>query len=537
MANDGEEPKWGARPHACDSRAATLQRAMSFFTRVLVALLPCLAAGQVNVLTANYNTHRTSANLSEKILTTARVSSKRFGKLGVLPVDGQIYAQPLYLSGYDSGDGVKRDLLFAATMTNSVYAFDVTKGLPGTLLWSTNLGNPLPSASVNLPEIRPDIGILSTPVIDLARSVLFAVAATQEAGLPVYRLHALALADGHESVNGPVRMVASTPGIGDGSENGLVALDPAQHLQRPGLLLLDDKVYAGFGSVHDRYPFHGWILAYSATDLQQNPIVFNVTPNGGGGGVWQSGRGLAAADGNIYAAIGNGDYDGLVNFGESFLKLTPELAVVDWFAPANWQTLSDTDQDLGSQGPILLPSSKLLIGGDKSSDLYLVKTDSMGHLGLSGDASPQIFPALAGGGFFNMAVWDCSPSPWLYAVEPGNYTEAFSITAGTFETTPVSRTEVTSDYPWQGIALSAHQCDPGSGILWLTAGDHTTAGVPGTLYAFDAANLTRLLWSSEMNADRDRLGGFAKFATPTVANGRVYVPTFSNEVAVYGLIP
>ncbi len=491
-------------------------------------VLPLALSGQVNVLTGNYNNARTSANLRETILNTSTVNPQRFGKLGMFPVDGQIYAQPLYVAG----------VVFVATMNNSVYAFDGNAVKTATPLWQINLGPPVPASLVNLPEIKPNIGILSTPVIDLSRNALYVVAATLENSQLVYRLHALDLSDGRESLNGPIRIQAVVPGIGDANQNGNIQLDPAKLLQRPGLLLANNAVYVAFGSVHDRAPYHGWILAYDAANVQHQTAVFNVTPNGGNGGVWQSGRGLAAdPEGNIYAAIGNGDYDGVLNFGESFVKLSPALSVMDWFAPADWEALSNVDLDLGSLGPILLPDANLLIGGDKASNMYLVNTRNMGHLGANGISFPQIFHALRGGGFFNVAVWNRSPEPVVFLVEPGDWTGAIRISGGRLETEPYSMTSVTSDFPWQGIAVSANGSDAGSGILWLTAGDHTQPGVPGTLYAFNASDLTQLLWSSDTNARRDKLGGFAKFVAPTVANGRVFVPTFSNELAVYGLLP
>jgi hypothetical protein len=388
---------------------------------------------------------------------------------------------------------------------------------------------------INLEDINPSIGILSTPVIDPTASVIYVVAETEEDQQPVFRLHALDLSDGHETMNGPVEIQASVGGIGDASQNGTIAFDPFQHLQRPGLLLLNGAIYVGFASHHDTSPYHGWIMSYDAADLQNQLAVINTTPNGGSGGVWQSGRGLAADEnGNIFAATGNGSYDGMLNFGECFLRLSENLSVLDWFAPADWLTLSDDDYDLGSLGPVLVPGSNLLIGGDKAGNLYLADRASLGHLGTPGAALPQILQPLLNGGFFNIALWNQDQGPIAYINDQGSWTEGFRITNGAFEAQPFSRNSVTSDYPFQGMAISANGGAAGSGILWLTAGDHNSPGVPGTLYAFNASELTDLLWSSEMNPRRDRLGAFAKFAVPTVANGRVFVPTFSNELAIYG---
>jgi len=507
----------------------------SGFRAALFALLPFAVWGQVSVLTSDYDVARTSANLQETILNPSTVNPRTFGKIGHFPVDGQIYAQPLYVSGVNIPGQGARDVVYVATMNNSVYAIDATAPQPAPALWQVNLGAPFLSSLISLRDIKPLIGILSTPVIDPVGNAIYLVAETLENGQPVFRLHALDLSDGHETMNGPVELQATVLGAGDANQNGVIPFDPFQHLQRPGLLLLNGAVYIAFASHYDTAPYHGWILSYNAANLQQQLAVFNTTPNGEAGGIWQSGRGLAAdPEGSIYAGTGNGDYDGITNFGESFLRLDQSLAVQDWYAPPDWQTLSDDDYDLGSLGPVLVPGSKLLIGGDKTGNLYLADRTNLGHLGTPNTPNSQTFQALLYGGFFNIALWNQDQGPIAYMVDQGTATQAYRITNGFFETQPFSTTTITSDYPSQGIAISANGGTEGTGILWMTAGDHGIAGVPGTLYAFDASDLTNLLWSSGMEPRRDSLGGFAKFATPTVANGRVFVPTFSNELTIYG---
>jgi outer membrane protein assembly factor BamB len=511
--------------------------------RLILLFIPFAAWAQVNVLTANYGNERTSANVNETVLTTANVGPGTFGKIASVPVDAQIYAQPLYVNGVNLPASGARNVVYVATMNNSVYAIDGDTGPAGEsrskiqVLWQVNLGTPVPSSVIDIDFIQPQVGILSTPVIDIPQNVIYLIAEIYQSGQPQFWLHALDLSDGHEKLNGPVQITATVPGDGDGTQNGMLFLDPMQHLQRPGLLLLNGIIYAGFGSTFDRFPFHGWILAYDASDLQHQLTVLNITPHGGSGGIWQAGRGLAAdAAGNIYAASGNGDNDGVTNFGEAFMRLSPSLQVLDWFAPADWHALSNVDYDLGSEGPVLVPNTTLLIGGDKANNMYLVDRQDMGHLGVAGAAEPQIFPAVTGNGIFNIALWNSDQGPIAYLVADGDHTLAYQIVGGQFAEQPFSSTGINSDYPFQGIAISANGGAAGTGILWMTAGDHSTPGVPGTLLAFDAMNLNNLLWTSGMTA-RDNLGAFAKFATPTIANGRVYVPTFSNALAIYGLLP
>ena len=487
---------------------------------------------QVNVLTANYGNERTNANLQEVTLKTSNVNPASFGKLTSLPVDGQIYAQPLFVSGVKMPGAETKDVLFVATMNNSVYAFDAT-GLSRSL-WHVHLGTPVPSSALNFIDITPKVGILSTPVIDTTLNAIYVVSDSYESGAPVFRLHALDLASGKEILGGPTTITAAVQGGTD--EDGMIAFDPQQHLQRPALLLSNSTVYLAFGSHADESPYHGWILAYDASDITRQVAIFNSTPGGSSGSIWQAGRGLAATpDGDVYAATANGDYDGIANFSQCFLRLRQDLTIVDWFAPADWKPLSDSDSDIGTLGPVLVPGTNLVIGGDKVGNLYLLDRGHMGQLGVDGSSYPQILLAASAAGIFNIALWWRGDEAIIYVVHVGAWTKAFRLINGQIEASPFSQTTVMSDRPFQGMAISANGATAGSGILWLTTGDHDGAGSPGTLHALDALNLNEL-WNSDMNGAQDRLGALAKFANPTVVNGRVYVATFSGEVVVYGLM-
>ena len=500
---------------------------------ILASTLPA----QVNVLTANYGNDRTNTTLQEQILTPSKVAPASFGRIGSFPVDGQIYAQPLYVQGVTIGE-VKRNVVFVATLRNTVYAIDADAPASETPLWSVNLGSPVPSAFMDLTDPRPDVGILSTPVIDLARNVIYVVADTFVDEKAVYRLHALSLSDGQEMCDGPVEIKAVVDGGGDASEDGKIVFDPKQHLQRPGLLLANDTVYIAFGSHDDLYPHHGWVMGYDASSIQRQTALFNTTPQGGAGSIWQAGRGLAAdSAGNLYVASGNGDYDGVSNFGESFIKLGPDLTVLDWFTPKNWNELSEGDYDLAGLGPMLTPGTEQFVGGDKAGNMYLVDRNNLGHLGVDGANYPQIFQPVAYGGVFTAALWESARGLMVYVAEAGDYTMAFRSVAGWFETTPFSMTSVNPDLAYHGMAVSANGVYAETGILWMTTGDHSVRGpVAGTLHAFDALDLTNELWNSDMVGDRDKLGIFTRFVAPTVANGRVYVATQSKQLAIYGLI-
>jgi uncharacterized protein (TIGR03437 family) len=489
-----------------------------------------VALGQVNVLTANYGNERASANLKETVLNMQNVA-KGFGKLGSLPVDGQVYAQPLYVSGVAFPGAGTHNVVLLATQHNSVYLYDADAASAPLLLWHVNLGPSVPSTTFpDFTDIKPEIGILSTPVIDAATGTVYVVSYTLESGSLIYRLHALDLLTGHEKLNGPVAISGSVAGTGEGSVNGVVVFDPAMHLQRPGLLLANGAVYLAFGSHADASPWHGWIISYSAADLSQQPGVYNVSPNGLGGSVWQSGRGLSADEnGSLYMITGNGDHDdGTPSLAESFLKLTganPTLA--DFYTPANAEWLSAGDYDL-SAGAALIPGTHLIVGGDKYGQFYLVNGDAMSQ-------NPQVFQGVQWGGIFNFAIWNRPDGAYLYVQEQGSILKCYKMVDGKFNPTPLLVSTARADSPYDGIAISANDGAAGTGILWETTVNKSVSTRPGTLHAFDATNLNEL-WNSDKNSG-DVMGTFAKFVTPTVANGKVYVATFSNSVAVYGLLP
>jgi uncharacterized protein (TIGR03437 family) len=507
-------------------------------TRVLCAaiLLSLALSGraQVNVLTDNYDAARTNANLRETTLNTLNVSVTQFGKLFSLPVQGFINAQPLYVQNVAIAGKGTHNVVYVATLHNDVYAFDADT--QGESLWHVNLG-PSVTGAYGVDDLAED-GILSTPVIDLATNTMYVVANTQESGNYIYRLHALDITTGIEKFGGPGVIEATVPGTyGLDSQNGQIAFNPSQHLQRPGLLLLNNVVYIGFGSHGDMGAFHGWLFGYNAANVQQRLSVLNTAPDGFGASIWQGGRGPAADEqGNIYFMTGNGTYDGVTNFGESFVRLNTTLAiptVADWFTPDDWAKLDDLDSDLGSCGPILT-SSGLVIGGGKAGIFYVMDRRQMGHMQNGNGQILQSFQAV-GFGIFNMAYWERSGSPIVYLRAYNDSVKAFRLINGKFETTAFSQSKFTAGLPYDGMAVSANGSAEHTAILWITTTPGADSNGAGTLHALAAADLTNELWNSDMNPSRDGLGNLAKYTAPTIANGKVYVPTFSNRLVVYGL--
>jgi uncharacterized protein (TIGR03437 family) len=502
---------------------------------ITLFLLAASAAAQVNVLTANYDLQRTNSNLQETILNQQNVNTSNFGKLGYFPVDGEIYAQPLYASGIQiTGQGL-HNVVYIATMHNSVYAIDADQPGSTTALWKVNLGPSVPSWVLNFTDILPEVGILSTPVIDLTRQVMYVVSDTLSGGSAMFQLHALSLADGSEMLNGPVAISASVNGNGAGNNDGTVTFDAGIELQRPGLALANGLLYLCFGSRGDMDSWHGWLMSYNASTLKQTAFV-NMSPDGYGASIWHSGLAPAVdSSGNIYVATGNGDYDGSVNFGESVLKFSgTDLTLLDWYTPNTWAALNVTDSDLGSSGVILIPSTKQMVTAGKSGDMFLIKSDSMGHLGPKNTATVQNIQS-SSNGTHDLALWNSPSGPIVYTQASGGALSAFQISNGQLNATAVSEFTPPNPTLFAGLAISGDSSDPANAIVWYTVAYFNASQQPGTLHALDAANLSNELWNSDMVAT-DALGRFAKFVSPTVANGKVYVPTFSNELAIYGLL-
>lgn len=505
---------------------------VAFFTLSIATL----ASAQVNVLSVNYDKHQTGANVQETTLAPG-MNWSSFGKLGTFPVDGAVYAQPLSVSGVAIG-GSTHNVVYAVTMHNSVYAFNADAPQSATPLWQVNLGASVPIGLFNFTDISPEIGILGTPAIDPQKQVLYVVADTLPAGAfstPLFQLHALSLIDGHEMFNGPVDITATVPGTGANSTNGSIVFDGFWQLQRPGLMLTNSTLYIGFGSHGDTGYYQGWMMRYDPATLKQLAVL-NTVPNGRQGSIWQSGRAPAVDGlGNVIVVTANGDWDGVSNFGESVLHLSGvNLSVLDWYTPQEWSFLNDQDYDLGTTGAILIPGTHYLLAGGKAGRVYLMNYNSLGHLGSDNTSSVQSIQANSFG-LFDMALWPNAPNgPLLYEYDPAAGLKAFQVVGNQLNSTIISQFTPASISAYAGISVSSNGGK--NGIVWLTTGNDSVNGEPGTLHALDAEDLSKELWNSDQNGTRDQLGSFMKFVPPTVVNGRVYAPTMSDAVVVYGTL-
>jgi hypothetical protein len=497
------------------------------------------------VFTAKNDTARTGQNTNETALTPENVNASQFGKLFSMPVDGYVYAQPLFASGVTLADGTLRDVVLAATEEDSIYAFD--PDARGAVLWHRSFLGPgvtaIPAADTpDYWDLVPVIGITGTPVIDPTTSTLYVVVATKEPG-PTYvqRLHALDLATGDDRAGSPVIIAGSVVNSTDAS----VAFDALAHLQRPALLLANGRIYVGLGSHGDVDPYHGWLMAYDARSLAE-VAVFCTTPDAMEGSFWQGGDGLAAdGDGNIYGETANGTFDGVTDFSDSAVKLSPSLALLDWFSPYNQADLSAHDLDFGSAGPLLLPDQPgpvphVAIATGKPGFLYVLDRDAMGHIRPTDDSqivqTVPVDPNTRIGGqelgiFTTPAYWNGS----LYLAPVNGQLSQYSVSAGTLSAVPVAQAARSFAFPPPHLSVSADGA--AHGVVWGIEGDGSAPSNPAVLRAYDAANVAIELYGSDMApGGRDTAGAAVKFTTPTIANGRVFVPT-QTEITVYGLLP
>lgn len=537
------------RPYLARSRFCA--HGAPIFLLFVCALLQGLSAYAQSppVLQRGYDAGVSGATLSETTLKTSNVVPGSFGLVFKLPVDDNIMAQPLFVPAVVVS-GSSHNVIYIATMSDTLYAFDADVG--GAPLWTLNLASfekavPVPIAQFAYSgnkNIINNLGILSTPVIDHSTNTLYAVACTMENNTLVYRLHAVDITNGVPRTGSGVVISAT---------NGALTFNARNQYQRVSLVLSGNNVVLGFGALElesTAHPYVGWILGYDKATLAQTGNYATVTTGNGGGGVWQSGRPPAVdGAGLVYVITGNaygGGFDGIGNFSESILKLDPAngLKRADYFTPSNWSSMDTNDFDLTSSGPMLVPSTSLVVGGGKTGVLYVLNTGNLGQNSANDTGAVQKFQLSASELRGGPVYWNRSAAnggPLLYDWGVNDSLKSFAFNGTTFATTP-SATGTVASQIWPGgiLTLSANADTTGTGVVWATvatSGDaENNPPVPGTLYAFDAGNVANQLWNSNMDAARDSFGNFAKFVPPLVVNGRVYVATWSQQVAVYGLI-
>ncbi len=540
-----------------------------FVVFAIIFVLQTLTLGsswaQTGVLTNHNDNYRSGLNANETILTPANVSGGSFAKLFDQPVDGEIYAQPLYVPNVTIPGKGTHNLVLVNTEGDSVYAFDAdsNSGSASAPLWKASLidrAHRAPRGATTVPSsvyptdgagspacgnITPQYGSTSTPVIDAVNQIVYVEAFSREHHSFVHRLHALDLTTGAEKRFGPVVIKPTKAAPKSPAFNGY------GESSRAALLLANGTVYVSYAAAcADEVPFRGWVFAYNARTLKQSG-AFVTTPRSefGMGGIWMTGNGPAAdAAGNIYLPTGNGNFDTVDNpptdFGSSLLKLTlgPKgLVVGDYFTAFNQQTLSDLDRDISSGGLLLLPDQPgahphELVAAGKEGRVYVIDRDQFTqanqHYCANCVSDPQIVQESAAfeldNGMYGSPVYF---NGTLYFWSPDLYLKAYPLSNGTINLAGV--TTSTDSFGWPGANMSVSANGSSNGIIWAVETDGYANGNPAVLRAYDATNLMTRLYSSDAKPG-DAAGPAVRFVVPTVVNGKVYVGSH-DRLSVYGL--
>ncbi len=454
------------------------------------------------------------------------------------------YGAPLYVASVNIPGQGYHNVVYVATEHDSVYAFDAD-GLTTTPLWHTTfLKSGVTSVPCNLTcsDIPTEFGVTGTPVIDPTTNTMYVVAYTQEGTNYIQRLHALDITTGADKFGGPVVIQASVSGSASDGSGGVLTFNPFQQNQRPALLLSNGVVYIAWGSHEDSPPWHGWIMGYNATTLQQT-MVYCTTANGVDGGIWGTvGPSADSLTGDLFFSTGNGDFDGNTggtDYGDSVLKLGTTGTLVDYFTPYDQATMQTQNLELASSGPTLLVNQPgtyphLLVAAGKTGSIYVLNRDNLGHYNASGDT--QVVQALESilpngtqeeGNYSSLAYFN----GWVYFGAVSDNLKAFQMTNGLLSSGPTSQSP--EIYPNRGGTFMVSANGTSNGILWAIQDNSPSNGI---LYAYDATNLTNELYNSSQVASRDALGLAMKLIPPVVANGKVFV-TANEQLVVYGLLP
>ena len=556
-----------------------------------LGLFELLRRPRPSITTQRMDNGRTGVNDREYVLTPQAITSGLFHKLYTFPVDGQIYSQPLYIPQVLWPDGSYRNLVIVTTTKNTVFEFDADgpNNGKGTAAVSTiSLGTPLPAnympmayteggvcpwevpptavapSSDGYPyNLAPLIGIVSTPVVDPTSNTLFVTAVSVDnTGTITYKLHALSLGSQLvERAGSPITIAGSVPSQqGAGAASGKLTFDPRMHLQRAALLLNQGRVFIGFASHTDTAPYHGWLFEYDAASLRQiRATALNV--NSDGAGIWQAGSGpVGMPDGSAVVMTGNSGNRGCAGEGNiidppdqenSFLRFLPNGTVLKFQHPDNVSLNSD-DLDLGSSGPVLLSGTTLVAGAGKDAKLFVVDTASMQSVGQllvssSHEEAWNVFVRAFGGGWPHVhgtpVAWQIGLNRYRLFVWP----EHSPLTAIDIDTSTATAPNITilqkgpmapdNSMPGGLPSLSVHNDIQSTALLWTTIplqGDALSHNnVAGALRVFRATDIISEIWNS--NNPTDALGTFSKNPPPFVADGLVYVATFDNALAVYGM--
>jgi hypothetical protein len=495
---------------------------------------------KIDVTTYHYDLNRTGWNPTETDLTVSSVSSGTFGLLQTLDVDGNVFAQPLLVSGFVMPDGSTHDVLVIATGHNSVYAYDAQSY---ALLWHVNLGRAQKTEDVGCTDVKPEYGISSTPVVlrsGAGTATIYLVAATEPSAFTFHTtLHALSLGTGQDSV--PPVEISPSATLSDGST---LSFDPQNQWNRAGLALNAGSIYIGMGAHCDNGggSNSGWLLRYSTGLTLQTAFHTINTPGGTElASIWMSGFAPAIdPSGNVYVVTGNGDLrkPAANDWGESVLRLPADLsAVSSRFTPASYATLNNQDLDFGSGGVMLVPEApkqagpSLAVASGKEATLYLLNRAKLGGLKPNNSGALQALSigTVGMGVRGGPAFYNGPAGPTVYLQITSDVLRAFALSGGK-QPTLTQFAAGTSEGAYGGSLpiVSSDGATPGTGVVWVMR-----RTIPMEIEAYDAVKLGKPLYSAQIGTWSNKAQANA-FLTLMQANGRVYAPAYKT-VKIFGL--
>jgi len=517
----------------------------------------------VPVLTWRYDQTHAGQNTNETALTPANVNPDSFGKLFSLKVDSTVYPQPLYVPNLKMSDGQTHNVLFVETSNDTMYAFDADSngGANASPIWKVSLtatdhgaasgATAIPWQDTGSPDVAPTIGITGTPVIDPATNTMYVVSNTKENGAYFARLHAIDITSGAERSGSPVQIKATVAGTGNGSSGGQLAFSPLWENQRPALALYNGYVYIGFAAHGDNGPWHGWLFSYDANTLAQKAVLC-LSPNAYGAGIWASGAGLpidtGASGGRMFVVTGNGTrttippFSATSEMGESIVAFSLAnggITPIDAFTPFNYQTLNNSDWDLGSGGILMIPDQQgahphVLVQAGKEGRIIVLDRDNLGGYASGATSNTNALQDISGLIPQAKGFW-ATPAYWngqVYLWARDNVGMMFKMNTGVMDVEPDSKTTVSSGWPSPTFSISSNGTQ--NGIAWAVRSDQFDSNGPAVLYAWDANDLSKTIYQSD-NSSRDTAGPANRYSIPVVTNGKVYVATHG-MINVYGLL-
>src|ERR1700677_962563 len=512
-----------------------------------VLLFSFVSAAQTAITTYHYDNYRTGWNSTETALTPATVASSSFAVLAKVALDDQVDGQPLVVPGVTITAGNNQgvhDVVYVVTGNDTVYAIDATAG---TVLLSQSLGKPV-RWPLGCNNNGPNVGIDSTPVIDASVNTLYVMAYTQDSTGPAYRIHALDLGSLTDKITPTV--VSASHTLTNGTTFNFNA---TYQRQRPGLLLANGNVYAGFGSFCDFSAnlSRGWLLGWNASTLA--PLSANrvndiqaTSPNSFFlSSIWMSGYGPAADDsGNVLFATGNSDYsgntyDGVTNIQESVVQISSDLTtVLSLFTPSNVGALDKDDGDTGSGGVMVLPDQPgsiphLAVAAGKAGSMFLMNKDSLG--GYSTTKNNVL-------GTYSVGACWCGES---YFVDPtdglarvvssaGNKVRVWKLrTSPSPKLTRIAASATMSSVQDPGLFTSISSNGNANPIIWAISRPQANKTIYLHAFSPESGSTMSQIFVHPAGSWPNLTGNLN--SVPVVANGKVYVVS-NKQLQIFGLL-